>query len=138
MKKGKDFIYEYSDLNVLKTRVKILTGKYADTILEFGGSMLAQIGDKNTFTFEYELFQLPRNLANTQLKGTKEFELFLGYLLVDVINARNKDKKEHQKLTEAASADGVFNSVIKIDDKFYPDWLRKVKKQPIVSGLQGF
>jgi hypothetical protein len=138
MKKGKDFIYEYSDLNVLKTRVKILTGKYADTILEFGGSMLAQIGDKNTFTFEYELFQLPRSLANTQLKGTKEFELFLGYLLVDVIDARNNDKKEYEKLTEAASADGMCNSVIKIDDKFYPNWLRKAKKQPIVLGLQGF
>jgi hypothetical protein len=119
MKNGIDFIYEYSDLNSLKTRVAILTGEYADTILEFGGSILAQWEDKNTFTFEYELFQIPQHFAGVQLKGSKDFEMFLGYLLVDVINARNNDKEEHQKSMEAASALGVSQSKIKIDPKFY-------------------
>ena len=119
MENGIDFIYEYSDLNPLKTRVAILTGEYADTILEFGGSILAQWEDKNTFTFEYELFQIPQNLANTKLKGAKKFELFLGYLLVDVINARNNDKEEHEKSMQAASALGVRQSTIKIDPRFY-------------------
>ena len=51
MENNIDFNYEYSDLNLFKTRVQILTGEYADTILEFGGSLLAQDENKNTFTF---------------------------------------------------------------------------------------
>lgn len=119
MKNGIDFVYEYSDLNLFQTRVQILTGEYADTILEFGGSILAQERNNNTFTFEYELFQIPRHLANVQLKGTKDFEMFLGYLLVDIIDSRNKDKEEHSKLMEAASVQGVKSNTIKIDSKFY-------------------
>jgi len=119
MKNCIDFIYEYSDLNIFKTRVKILTGEYADTILEFGGSILAQCGNQNTFTFEYELFQVPQHLANIQLKGNKDFEMFLGYLLVDVIDARNNDPEEHIKLTQAASVRGALPNTIKIDPKFY-------------------
>lgn len=138
MKANIDFIYEYSDLNLFQTRVKILTGNYADTILEYGGSVLAQDGVSNIFTFNYELFQIPRSLANTQLKGTKEFEMFLGNLLVDVIDARNHDLKEHDKLMDAAKAGGVDTCKIKIDNKFYPEWIKKAKKQPIAQGLQGF
>jgi len=119
MKNGVDFIYEYSDLNVFKTRVQILTGEYADTILEFGGSVLAQDSNQNTFTFEYELFQIPQHLAGVQLKGTKDFEMFLGYLLVDIINFRNNDPEERNKLIQAASSRGALPNTIKIDQKFY-------------------
>ena len=48
MVNGIDFVYEYSDLNLFKTRVKILTGEYADTILEYGGSILVQSNGNNT------------------------------------------------------------------------------------------
>jgi len=119
MENNIDFNYEYSDLNSLKTRVAILTGEYADTILEFGGSILAQWEDKNTFTFEYQLFQIPQHLKGTVLKGTKDFEIFLGYLLVDVINARNNDKDEKNKLAQAASFKGALSNTIKIDPWFY-------------------
>jgi len=119
MKNDVDFIYEYSDLNLFKSRVAILTGEYADTILEFGGSILAQDGNQNTFTFEYELFQIPQHLANVQLKGTKDFEIFLGSLLVKVIDSRNNDKKEKNKLMQAASIKGALPNNIKIDSKFY-------------------
>ena len=119
MKNGIDFNYEYSDLNLFKTRVAILTGEYADTILEFGRSILAQNENQNTFTFEYELFQIPQHLKGTVLKGTKDFEIFLGYLLVDIINARNNDKEEKNKLEQAASFKGALPNTIKIDPWFY-------------------
>jgi hypothetical protein len=137
MKSGIDFIYEYSDLNYLKTRVHILTGIYADTILEFGSSVLGQDGiNPNKFVFEYELMQLPYSLKDTQLKGTKDFEHFLAYLLVDIIEAKKEDPKEKQKLMDAL--DGDNPSKIKVDDLFYPEWILKARKQPIVQGLQGF
>jgi hypothetical protein len=138
MKNKIDFIYEYSDLNELQTRVQVLTGEYKDTIVEFGGSNLLQNGSKNVFTFNYELYQIPRKFMNTQLKGNSDFEKFLAYLLVDVVSARKKDKQEHEKLMQAASYFGVKDSKIKIDEKFYPNWLLKAKKQPIAQGLQGF
>jgi hypothetical protein len=134
MKNGIDFVYEYSDLNLFQTRVKVLTGRYRGLILEFGGSGLAQKGDENSFTFDYTLYEIPKHLACYQLRGTKEFEAFLAYLLVDVIDARNNDKKEKEKLDEAASYFGKQNPKIKIADSWYPNW----KKQPIAQGLQGF
>jgi len=132
MKNNVDFIYEYSDLNLFQTRVKVLTGRYRGVILEFGGSGLAQHGDKNLFNFDYTLYEIPEHLACYQLRGTKEFEKFLAYLLVDVIDARNNDKNEKEKLKEAASYFGKQNPEIKINGKFY------LKKQPIAQGLQGF
>ena len=119
MKNGKDFIYEYSDLNLFRTRVKVLTGEYADTILEFGGSALTQWEDKNKFAFEYELFQIPAHLKDVKLRGNPEFEKFLAYLLVDVISAKKKDKKEKDKLMQAASSEGAPPCTIKIDSWFY-------------------
>jgi hypothetical protein len=137
MKSGIDFIYEYSDLNYLKTRVHVLTGMYADTILEFGGSVLGQDGiNPNKFVFEYELMHLPYSLKDTQLKGTKEFEKFLAYLLVDIIKAKKEDLNEKDKLMDAI--DGLAPGEIKIDDLFYPEWILKTRKQPITQGLQGF
>lgn len=136
MKKGKDFIYEYSDLNLFQTRVKILTGKFKGVILEFGGSGLAQHGDNNTFTFEYTLYEKPPELEETQLRGNAQFEKYLADLLVSVIGARNRDKKEHSRLMDAASSEGVKGSKIKVAPHFYPDWLQTAKKQPIAQGLQ--
>jgi hypothetical protein len=77
---------------------------------------------------------VPEHLACYKLKGTKEFEEFLAYLLVDVIDARNNDPKELNKLNEAASGTGKIGHEIDIDEKWYPN----LKKQPIVQGLQGF
>ena len=119
MKNGIDFIYEYSDLNLFQTRVQIFTGKYAGIILEFAGSVLAQIGNKNTFTFEYILYEVPDQFYSPNLRTNGEFNEFLGYLLVDVIDCRNKDSKEKEKLHEAASSKGVKENLIKIDPKFY-------------------
>ena len=134
MKNGVDFVYEYSDLNLFQTRVKVLTGRYRGVILEFGGSGLAQHGDKNLFNFDYTLYEIPEHLACYQLRGTKEFEEFLAYLLVDVVSARNNDPKELNKLHEAAGFKGKTYSDIKIADLWYPN----LKKQPIAQGLQDF
>jgi len=65
------------------------------------------------------LFQIPQHLAGVQLKGTKDFEMFLGYLLVDIINFRNNDPEERNKLIQAASSRGALPNTIKIDQKFY-------------------
>jgi hypothetical protein len=138
MKNNIDFVYEYSDLNLFQTRVHILTGKYAGIILEFGGSVLAQIGKDNTFTFEYTLYEVPDQFYGPRLRTDGEFNQFLGYLLVDVIKARNNDPKELEKLHEAASVLGKTISAIKINEIYYPNALLKTKKQPIAQGLQGF
>jgi hypothetical protein len=123
MKNKIDFIYEYSDLKKLYTRVKVLTGHYEGLIIEFGGSTLAQWAEKrkvkNNFTFEYTIYQIPEQLKNYKLRGTPEFESFLAYLLVDVISDRNKDPKAKQKLDEALMAGGIKKSNINIDDSWY-------------------
>jgi hypothetical protein len=127
MKNGVDFIYEYSDLNLFHTRVQILTGEYSGIVLEFGSSILAQIGNKNTFTFDYILYEVPDQFYGATLRKDKEFNEFLGYLLVDVIHSRNTDSNEKQKLDEAASYEGKSYSKIKINEKWYP---QNVFEQP--------
>jgi len=119
MENGIDFVYEYSDLNDLKTRVEVLTGKYAGLIFEYGGSILAQWENKNTFTFEYTLYEVPNEFDGPSLRKDPEFNEFIAYLLVDVINTRNNDIEEKKKSDEAASPLGFRNSKIKIDPKFY-------------------
>jgi hypothetical protein len=117
MKNNIDFIYEYSDLNPLHTRIQILTGEYAGIVFELGGSMLAQVGDSNKFTFDYVLYELPDQFYGPSLKANKKFNEFLAYLIVDVIDSRNQDPQEHSKLMEAAK--GVTQSAIKINPKYY-------------------
>jgi hypothetical protein len=120
MKNKKDFIYEYSDLNLFYTRVKILTGKYSDVILEFGASNLVVLTNKpgGTFNFDYIIYDIPERLKDTKLRGTEEFEKYLSNLLITIIDDRKKSKKEHKKLMKAASAEGTI-SEIKIDKKYY-------------------
>jgi hypothetical protein len=138
MKNGKDFIYEYSDLNLFQTRVKILTGKYSGLIFELGSSYLAQAGDKNTFTFNYTIYEIPEKLNKVQLRGNSEFEKHLAYLIVDVINARNNDPKEQEKLHEAATAEGKVWADIPIDDKWYPNKTMVYAKEQPKTTLGGF
>lgn len=137
MKNGVDFVYEYSDLNLFHTRVQILTGKYAGIILEFGGSLLAQCGKENTFTFEYILYEVPDQFYGPSLRKSDEFNQFLGYLLVDVIAARNNDPLEKQKLEEAATYEGKTYSDIKISDKWYPNKCEQIVEQP-KTALESF
>jgi hypothetical protein len=124
MKNNEDYIYEYSDLNLFHTRVRILTGRYKDVILEFGGSLLKRWYDGeseegNEFKFEYTLYEKPENLMNYKLKGAPEFEDYLCNLLINIIDDRKKDPDEKRKLMQASSIKGVQNSKIKIDRKWY-------------------
>jgi len=119
MKNGIDFIYEYSDLNLFHTRVKILTGKYANIVLEFGGSGIAICGEQNLFNFDYILYEVPDQFYGPKLRKEQEFNEFLAYLLVDVIDTKNHDPLEKQKHQQAGSAKGVSSNTIKIDPKFY-------------------
>jgi len=128
MKNGIDFVYEYSDLNLLQTRVKILTGEYAEIVLEFAGSNLAQWEDKNLFTFNYTLYEVPNKFSGPKLRTDKQFNEFLAYLLVDVIAARKTDEQEQNKLFDALNETNRLN--IQIDDKYYPNNHRKFIKQP--------
>jgi hypothetical protein len=121
MKNGVDFIYEYSDLNLFQTRVQILTGEYAGIVLEYGGSVLEQCGNKNTFTFDYILYEVPDQFYGPRLRTDGEFNQYLAYLLVHVIQCRNLDPTEREKLDEAASSEGKQYSNIKISDKWYPN-----------------
>jgi hypothetical protein len=138
MKNGKDFIYEYSDLNLFQTRVKILTGEYAGIVLEFGGSCLAQFKDQNTFTFDYTLYEVPDNFYGKTLRGDAKFVEYLGDLLVQVIASRNNDPKEKEKLDEAASVIGKTNPSIPISEKWYPNKLMVYAKQQPKTTLEGF
>ena len=140
MENNVDFIYEFSDLNLFYTRVKILTGRYESLVIEFGSSGLAQWENKNNFNFDYVIYEIPEQLQNYKLRGVPEFEEFLAYLLVDVINDRNKDSDWKDKLDESASYEGVQSSKIKIDNKWYPQELLvfKNRQQPKAVGLQGF
>jgi hypothetical protein len=110
MKNNIDFIYEYSDLNVLQTRVEVLKGKYANTIFEYGGSGVMTGAGTPTFSFDYQLYVCPNGEPSNK---------FLTNLLVSVIAARNSDADEKSKSEEAASAYGVQNSRIKIPESFY-------------------
>lgn len=135
MKNEIDFIYEYSDLNLFHTRVQILTGKYAGIVLEFGGSNLVQFKEQNRFTFDYILYEVPDQFYGPTLRKNDEFNEFLAYLLVDVVNARNHDPLEKQKLEEAASIGGVSCSSIKIDKRWYP--YKEIIEQP-KTNLESF
>jgi hypothetical protein len=112
----KDFIYEYSDLNLFQTRVKVLTGKYKDIVVEFGTSGIMQGDFVPMFNFDYTLYQAPDNF-----KVTFEFEEYLADLLINVICHRNNDNLSESKLQQAAHVDGVQDSQIKIDKSFYPE-----------------
>jgi hypothetical protein len=118
MKNKRDYIYEYSDLNLFQTRVKILKGEYSGIILEFGGSKLIQSINIQDFNFTYTLYEIPENLKYIQLNGDVKFERFLSKLLISIIKNRRKDKTETSKLATAASVEGCV-SEIKIDEKFY-------------------
>ena len=95
-----DFVYEYSDLNLFHTRVKVLTGLYKDLVFEYGGSVLEQIKTKkifkNNFKFDYILYEIPEKFDMEKLKKDKAFIEFMAYLIVDVISCRNKDPKEKE------------------------------------------
>lgn len=114
-----DFEYEYSDLNVLQTRVKILTGEYTGLVFEYGGSVLTQWEDKNSFTFEYTLYEVPELFDGPTLRKTAAFNEFIAYLIVDVVKARREDKYELSKIHEAASNIGKTYANIPINQKYY-------------------
>jgi len=132
MKVKKDFIYEYSDLNLFQTRAKILSGKYKDIIVEFGTSGVMH--GKNfhpTFNFEYAIYESPSNF-----EITKDFENYLTDLLINIIDCRKKDEGEKYKLEEAASFEGVQSSMIKISKEFYPGYVKY--HEPEVSNMESF
>ena len=117
----KDYIYEYSDLNLFQTRVKILTGDYKDVILEFGSSHVVQTSEntETLFNFDYTLYFKPEKFNSIALRGDKNFEEYLSNLLINIISDRKKDKKEKLKLMEVAIANSTFKGKIKIDSSFY-------------------
>lgn len=138
MKNKVDFVYEYSDLNLFHTRVKVLTGLYKGLIFEYGGSMLTQYENQNTFTFDYILYEVPKKFNGPSLRKDKAFNEFIAYLIVDAITCRKNDPEEKQKLDEAASAIGKINPSINIDEKYYIAQNKRSTRQPKSVGMQGF
>jgi len=130
MKNNIDFIYEFSDLNLFHTRVQVLTGQYKDLVFEFGGSGLMEWIEngeyKNKFDFSYALYEIPEALKSRQLETNPEFEKFLMNLVIDVIGDRTNDTEWKTKINEAASADGMKSSKIKINNNHYLDKIRVV------------
>jgi hypothetical protein len=141
MKKNKDFIYEYSDLNMLQTRVLVKTGIYKDLIFDFTSARIDSGPLGSQFSFGYTLYQKPLQFENTILRGNPQFEKFIADLVIAVILARRKDKKELEKLSKAAGPDWFQNSKIKVDSKFYPEHhcVNPLNQtQPQVQGMQEF
>ena len=131
MKNSKDFIYEYSDLNLFQTRTQILTGKYKDIIVEFGTSgVMTGIGSP-MFNFDYTVYQAPNDF-----EPDNKFEDYLGNLLINIIDHRNADKDAKNKLDEAASFKGMQSSIIKIAKTFYPE--RYGVHEPTVENMESF
>jgi hypothetical protein len=116
---GVDFIYEYSDLNFLQTRVKVLTGEYEGLILEYGGSGIAQWEDKNEFSFKHTIYEAPEKLLHMNESQASNLEKFLALLLCDVVAARRNDPKEKEKMTEAFLRQSSLVGRIKINNVFY-------------------
>ena len=56
--------------------------------------------------------------ANLKVSG--EFNEFLAYLLVDIIDDRNNDIDAKEKLEATAIGDSIHKCNIKIDSHFYP------------------
>lgn len=116
---GVNFVYEYSDLNFLQTRVKVLTGDYAGLILDYGRSYVTQWEDKNEFSFDYTIYVMPDRLLDMNKEQANDFQEFLKNLLCDVIIARRSDPDESKKLMEALTKKEFLVGAIKIDRKFY-------------------
>jgi hypothetical protein len=141
MKKNRDFIYEYSDLNLFHTRVLVKTGPYKDLIFDFDSARSETSYLGTNLSFKYILYQKPKGSENISLRENPEFQKFMSDLVIAVVVARRKDKKAHEKLMEAAGPNGVQNSKIKIDPKFYPErhcFSPLNQSQPQVQGMQEF
>ena len=131
MQNNKDFIYEYSDLNLFQTRTQILTGEYKDIIVEFGTSGVMTGLGSPMFNFDYTIYQAPNDF-----EPDNKFEDYLGNLLISIISHRNADKDAKIKLDEAASQLGMQSSIIKIAKTFYPE--RYGIHEPIVENMRAF
>jgi hypothetical protein len=131
MEHNKDFIYEYSDLNLFQTRTQILTGKYKDIIVEFGTSGVMTGMGYPVFNFDYTVYQAPNNF-----EPNNEFEEYLSNLLINIIDHRNNDKDAKVKLDKAAGEYGTQSSIIKIAKTFYPE--RFGMHAPIVKNMESF
>jgi hypothetical protein len=131
MQNDKDFIYEYSDLNLFQTRVQILTGEYKDIILEFGTSGVMTGLGSPMFNFDYTVYQAPNDF-----EPNSKFEDYLGNLLINIVDHRNSDKYAKNKLNEAASEKGMQSSIIKIAKEFYPE--RFGVHEPTVENMSTF
>lgn len=131
MQNDKDFIYEYSDLNLFQTRAQILTGEYKDIIVEFGTSGVMTGLGSPMFNFEYTIYQAPNNF-----EPNNKFEEYLGNLLISIVAHRNADKDAKIKLDDAASVNGMQSSIIKIAKTFYPE--RFGVHEPTVENMSTF
>ena len=120
MKNGIDFIYDYSDLNMYQIRVHVLTGDYAGLVFELGGSGIGQSIDKTVFAFEYTLYKKPDAYKDVLLRGNPKFEQDISEIILKVIEARQSDPKDGEKLSNSFLSSKKCD--IEIDSVFYtPD-----------------
>ena len=127
MKNGIDFVWDYSDLNVYHIRVHVLTGEYAGLIFELGGSGIGKDGVNSTFVFEYTLYQKPAQFENVLLKGNLDFEQYISEVILKVIETRQSDPEDTNKLRASF---GINNKCkIEISPNFYTPELVKIANQ---------
>ena len=97
----------------------MLTGEYSGLVFEYGSSVLAQCEGKNSFIFDYALYEVPQAFDGPALRKKADFNEFIAYIIVDVIKARMSDPKEIERHHEAASAKGKVSASIHIDESYY-------------------
>ena len=132
MKNGIDFVYDYSDLNMYQIRIHILTGDYAGLIFELGGSGIGQSIDKTTFVFEYTLYKKPNAYKDVLLRGNPDFEKYISEVILRVIETRQSDPKDNEKLSKSFMANKKCD--IEIDSVFYtPELVARANKFKGVS-----
>ena len=133
MKKDIDYIYEFSDLNWMHTRVKILTGELKGLIFEIGSSQAnIPLEGQAEMKLEYTLYSLPENVDCLSKLSQSDFDTFISDRVMDIFFDRENDKENHTKLLQQAALGLEFvTSNINIDAKFYPRG-----KQKTITGLQ--
>lgn len=121
MKNGIDYIYEYSDLNFLQTRVEVLSGKYQGLIVEFGSSRLYEYNDVKDFTFDYTIYKEPPKYKLHKLLDNQKFEKYLSVLLTSILIDRKENPEiEKENITDALGHFRSKEPKINIDASFYP------------------
>jgi hypothetical protein len=86
MIEGQDYCYIYPKNEKDTVHIKLLTGKYKDTIFRYGKVSFRENGDNMHLLFAYYVIQSPI-MKPKKLEKDLDFKQFAGDLLVNIMSA---------------------------------------------------